>query len=461
MIDRTGGTGSAFAAGMAAGRSSGPSSAAAEAYAEATSLHLEGQRHLQAERFEAAEESFREALAVCPNHYAAMACLGLMLITRDDARAGLRLLQRVVRRVPRFAPAREGLAVALGQAEDYDGAERELLEAIRLAPDEPSTRWYLGVMQFGRGRWADAWRMFSHRHALWRWAPTPTRWDGSPLEGRRLAIVVDELGLGDEILWARFLTRLPSDGAITVEVPEPLRRLWDSSFGLPTVPLGWPPPQDWMRVPPPPEHDVWAFTADVPAALGWQGPPPAEPYLRAASAPVERWRRRLAPSADRLNVGICWAASTVTADDHRRPPWMMRGQHRSIPPDALAPLGRVPGVRWFSLQKGPAASDELPFAVERLASEIEDFADTAAIATVLDLVVSIDSSTSNLCGGLGLNSWVLLPRRSDWRWYFEGEQSPWFPSLRLFRQVEQGEWGPVVEHVAGGLERLVAERRAA
>jgi hypothetical protein len=172
---------------------------------------------------------------------------------------------------------------------------------------------------------------------------------------------------------------------------------------------------------------------------------PAEvPYLRADPARVEAWHRELGP--DGFKIGIAWQGNIGHAKD----------SYRSVPLVRFAGLAAVPGVRLFSLQKGAGSEQlaEAPFAVTALGERLHDFAETAAAVQALDLVVSVDTALAHLAGALAVPAWVALPFAPDWRWLLQREDSPWYPTLRLFRQERPGDW----DDVFARLTAAVAER---
>jgi hypothetical protein len=193
-------------------------------------------------------------------------------------------------------------------------------------------------------------------------------------------------------------------------------------------------------------HLPWAFgttVSDVPAAV---------PYLAADAAAVARWRARLADlpkAAGGRSVGLVWAGGRRAAD-----PLSVRiDRRRSMPLAALAPLGGVAGVSLVSLQKGPPGRDAVPagMVLHDWTGELEDFADTAALIAALDLVISVDTSVVHLAGALGRPVWLLDRYDCCWRWLRERADSPWYPTLRRFRQAAPGDWAGVVARVVEAL----------
>jgi hypothetical protein len=175
------------------------------------------------------------------------------------------------------------------------------------------------------------------------------------------------------------------------------------------------------------------------------------PYLSADTEQLEAWRRRLS-TVSRFRVGICWQGNP-----HHR--W---DRHRSIPVRLFAPLANVPGIQLVSLQKGPGmeqlrgSSDSVP--ILDFGDELDGsggFADSAGLIKVLDLVVTVDTAIAHLAGALGTPVWLALSTVVDWRWLLDRDSTPWYPSMRLFRQCRQGEWEPVLHRIATELHRLI------
>jgi hypothetical protein len=181
--------------------------------------------------------------------------------------------------------------------------------------------------------------------------------------------------------------------------------------------------------------------------------PAPVPYLHAEPDARARWRARIAGvpgPRDGLRVGLVWAGNPSHRND----------RNRSVPFDKLAPLLlNLPGMRWFSLQVGPAQADLQglpPGLVEDLAPELTDFAETAAAVSELDLVLAVDTSCAHLAGALGVPTWMLVPFSPDWRWMLHREDSPWYPTMRLFRQAHFNDWDGVLGRIAGELARRTA-----
>jgi hypothetical protein len=162
-------------------------------------------------------------------------------------------------------------------------------------------------------------------------------------------------------------------------------------------------------------------------------------YIPVDEATRRNWQQRL-PAAAGRQVGLVWAGNPQHGND----------RNRSLPFAALAPLWDIPGIRWYSLQVGERRADldaAPPGVIEDLSPFLDDFAETAAAISQLDLVLTIDTSVAHLAGAIGHPTWVMLPFIPDWRWLIERQDSPWYQSVRLFRQVQRGAWASVIHNV--------------
>jgi Flp pilus assembly protein TadD len=327
----------------------------------------------------------------------------------------------------------------LGQTED---AEACLRDALRREPANPVLHYNLGLLLLLTGRFAEGWRAFEARFQA---GATPARsfsqpqWAGDSLHGRTL-LVYSEQGLGDMIQFCRFVPASPS-GRVLFEVPPAMVRL------LATMPDS---PKIVAASGTPPQFDVVCPMASLPYRLGLpiEGALRRVPYLAADPERTSHWRQRLGSNGFR--VGIAWQGNAARTED----------AGRSIPLVQYAPLARVPGVRLISLQKGHGA-DQVPEAqaaltVESLGDSLDAgpdaFLDTAAVMESLDLVITSDTSIAHLAGALGRPVWVALRHVPDYRWMLGRMDSPWYPTMRLFRQSRRDEWEPVFAEMARALQ---------
>ncbi len=259
------------------------------------------------------------------------------------------------------------------------------------------------------------------------------RWDGSPLAGRRL-LVVCEQGYGDVFQFIRMLPKLRGrGGAVVFECPNELRALLAPLLeGIDVVPLGGMGPPDTP-------FDCYAPLMSLPHLTGLTlaNLPLEGAYLHAAPVATH-------PSAAGVRAGVCWAGSPTHPQD----------LHRSLHPEFLAPLARVPGVTLVSLQKQSRHWPALPGLDGFLHAPpiaLDDFMATARVIVGLDLTITVDSAVAHLAGALGRPVWLLLSRDGDWRWLIDRSDSPWYPGMRIFRQQRLGGWAEVIDAVGAAL----------
>lgn len=330
-------------------------------------------------------------------------------------------------------------AVSLHDLGRYGEAEAAFLESQALDPGNAINRSPLGMLRLLRGDFASGWQIYEARldtaEQQKRLAGLP-RWDGKPLDGRLLLHA--EQGFGDTLQFARFLPFVATQAkGLTVIVQKSLVRLLQQSFpDIEFLPRGVAPvPAHYAAVCPMLSLGLLAGinAGNVPSANGYLAPPALMSLAAEAGAG--------------LRVGLVWSGNPAHAKDAAR----------SIEKDVLAPLLAVRGVSWFSLQV-PAARLPTPdgVAMVELGARFGDFHDTAAAIMALDLVISVDTAVVHLAGALGKEAWVLLPLVPDWRWLLERRDTPWYASLRLFRQQALGNWEPVIADVALALAARVA-----
>ncbi|MFD4839287.1 tetratricopeptide repeat protein [Achromobacter sp. NPDC058515] len=323
---------------------------------------------------------------------------------------------------------------------------RGILEMIvRAVPDAMGARFDLAEILLLQGDFAAGWREYRFRYRLAHTAMLARhvqkpRWDGQPIPGRTL-LIHDEQGYGDTFQFLRLAARARerSGARVILEVNAQCHALAERSGGFDEIIcLGAVPPA----------FDCHCELMSLPLALGLRlgDLPVRTAYLRADPARVEHWRARLAPLPRPL-VGLAWAGRPAHPNDARR----------SLALSDLAPLAQD-GITFVALQKGPAAAQGATppagMALASLSDEIRDFDDTAAIITLLDVLVSVDSAPAHLAGALGCPAWVMLPFAPDWRWLLGRNDTPWYPSVRLFRQPAPDAWGPVLEEIAAALGAL-------
>ncbi|WP_158240539.1 tetratricopeptide repeat protein [Telmatospirillum siberiense] len=332
----------------------------------------------------------------------------------------------------------------LGQAERFLGrpaeAEACFRKAVSLVPDEGPAHFNLATLLLEEERWQDGFAEFEWRSNLSRipkiLAGFPL-WNAQAPQGASVALWNDQ-GLGDAMLFLRYLPRLRSRGMrIVLFLPPVLTDLAATAPGVDAIAeIGQPIPQVDYQLP----------LASLPHLLGEADPADAwtGPYLFAASAPAGRVTYR-------RSIGLVWAAGSDSPN----------GRVRSIPLEGLAPLATLPDIDWIALQMGPARAEIAgsPWAgrLRDPSPGLANFADTAAVVSGLDLVISVDTSVAHLAGAMGKPVWILLPRPCDWKWGREGSASVWYPTASLFRQDGSRDWDSVVSAVDAALRGLPAQ----
>jgi tetratricopeptide (TPR) repeat protein len=327
----------------------------------------------------------------------------------------------------------------LGQNEKAKECFRRALSA---GGEFPLARFNLAMVQLLTGEFREGWAGYETRWKA-RSIPTPARyaqlgvWAGDDLGGRRILLDCEQ-GFGDAIQFARYIPVISGRGGKPILTMQPaLRRLLQTVPGLEGIVC---PPE---QLPP---FDVQCPLMSLPHVLGTtlETIPGNVPYVFADPALVENWRQRFGQDG-RRKIGLCWWGNPTHAADRTR----------SFSLEVLAPLGQVPNTWFCSLQKGAAAvqaaSAPAGLAITDWTAELSDFADTAALIANLDLVISCDTAVAHLAGAMGKPVWLMLPYVADWRWMENRSDSPWYPTMRIFRQERAGDWQTPVLEAAGVL----------
>ena len=337
--------------------------------------------------------------------------------------------------------------ITFQQEHQRDEAAICLLNAATIAPKNAHIRLKLGQILLSRGEFMAGWREFEMAHQLGLHARPHGRifpWNGMRISQGRILLVADQ-GFGDAIQFARYIPQVAAlcDGVVLgcSEEMAPLLADIEGVYRIVTR---------YKDI----ESDCKAYCrlTGLPILFNTtlDSIPAPIPYLTADLCKAANWTERLKMQAGKLRVGIVWAGRTTHANDKNRS--MNLGQWQ--------PLLNVPSVNFVSLQKEIPECDIAAMAANNkilsLDGELNDFSDTAALIQALDLVISVDTSVVHLAGALGKPAWVLLPYVPDWRWLYSREDSPWYPSLRLFRQNVPHDWSDPVERAAVELRKLAA-----
>lgn len=385
------------------------------------------------------------------------------------ARVDAALDEELARRVHRddaLARAHERL-----HARDLPAARQHFEQALAPDPQDSAVQWEFAMQLLTEGDWGRGWDYHEARLPVFGWqalnlCPLPwPQWQGEPLQGKTL-LVHGEQGIGDEIMYASMLPDLLARGArvILACVPSLVQLMRDAFPGVTVVPHPRGQPEHWhQRLP------EWVHTigpVDLQSPMGSLARHlrrtaqdfPRRAYLRADPQRVDTLRQRLAEQLASdppglLRVGVAWCGNLDN-------PY---ARARSLSPEQLLPLAQVPGVRLVGLQSRQYAADAQRVPGLRLAdmsAHTDDFADLAALAVQMDLVISIDSSYVHLCGALGLPVWAPMRRNADWRWGWRQPDSVWYPHMRLFHQHTDGDWAPVLQSLRDALQARAAAHQA-
>jgi tetratricopeptide (TPR) repeat protein len=392
----------------------------------------------------------RQAIRLRPDHAESHSQLGLALAGQGEYPDAEAAYHEALRLEPQNADFHSNL----GNAFQEQGRLPEALTCYELAlcfnPASASTRWNRALMLLQSGNYEEGWKEYE-----WRWKRKQTpprpfdqpRWDGAPLDGRTILIYMEQ-GLGDMIQFIRYASLVKERGArVVVECPPFLLSLFSHYPGIDRL---------LAEGETLPEFDVQAPLMSLPMLLETRltNVPADMPYLFADPLLVEKWKMELdrgQRTEDRgqrsVKIGIVWQGNS----HHRLDRW------RSIPLRQFAMLSELRGARLISLQHG-AGREQLakyPIALD-LGDDLDrgagGFMGTAAVMKNLDLVISVDTAAAHLAGALGVPVWVPLSAMGEWRWLLDRDDTPWYPTMRLFRQSKLGAWEPVFERIAAAIE---------
>ncbi|MBI1214591.1 MAG: tetratricopeptide repeat protein [Alphaproteobacteria bacterium] len=369
------------------------------------------------------------------------------LVSLDRNEEALKSSRVAVEKAPDHPQIRIQHAIVLRETGLAAEAQAHFDIALEMMPDAPNLRWERAINLLILGRFAEGWPAFEDRWNIGKITPHVydgvPRWRGEDVSGKTV-LVYEEQGYGDTMLCARYLPLLKERGArVIFEVTPPLRRLMEGLPGMDRVIARGAPAGETC------DYNVPVMS--LPGLFGTEAssiPPPLEIFTRASPPPEAE--RLLSLGAGRLKVGILWSGRANFAQNHKR----------SVALKRFLPLAEIPGVQLYSLQKGPGeeqlAGRGLRGVIHDLGAQVGDFTDTATIVRDLDLIVMTDSGLAHLAGSMGRPVWNLLCHRPYWLYGSGGEDCPWYPSMRLFRQQTPGDWDGVFARVAAALSRLAS-----
>jgi tetratricopeptide (TPR) repeat protein len=379
------------------------------------------------------------------------------LYNQRDLPRALEAFNQLALMVPNNPLVHFNIGKVFQEATQYRQAIEAYKKALELKPDILAAYSGLGTcylilseMETAWGYWR-AW--FARRDNAS--ADAKPLWQGEDLKGKRI-LIEDEGGFGDIIQWIRYAQLLKEKGgSVILETKASVIPLLSSCKAVDQfVAVGSPRPEYDVRVPFERIH--------CQANTTMQTIPAKVPYLHAKKELVEQWKSKLATDSKNLKIGICWSAQQFMNAQTGKP----FVNHRSIPLEILATLASIENVSLYSLQQVNGL-DQLKTLPRDLKVHTFDFdfdqrngkfMDTAAVMMNLDLIITVDTSIAHLAGALGRHVWVMIPQDCDWRWYINRKDSPWYPTMRLFRQPEPGDWQTVINNVSTALHKELVKR---
>ena len=421
--------------------------------------------------FDPALIAYKQAICLKPDYAEAINNLGLILYDKDKIEESIIFFKKALQLKPDFTNAYYNLGNALQNQGNPLAAIEAYDQVLKILPDSAPTRFNRSISLLLSRNFEEGWVEYE-----WRFTDLNgqkkynkkgvQRWDGTIFPGKRL-LVIDEQGLGDTLQFIRYLPMVKKlGGTVIFETSQPLIRLLAKFNGIDEL-------LDRSTF----VRSELAFDLFIPLMslpgifkTNLETIPNSVPYIFPDSAKVQFWRQKLVK--DKLKIGIVWSGKTST--DYRNSHgadlepfhlgWVGKpannfASKRSIRLESFAQRLKIEGIHLYGLQKGDAAIQTQELAglvdIDNLGEQFADFSDTAAVIANLDLVISVDTSVAHLAGAMGIPVWVLIPYAPDWRWLLEREDSPWYPSMRLFRQSKHGKWDEVFQQIAGALGALV------
>ncbi len=399
-------------------------------------------------RYDEALRDHEHAVAVRPRDAAVLNNRGVTLHKLRRFEEALASHDAALAIEPDHFKALTDRGVTLHDLKRFDEASASYDRAMALRPDHADAHFFKGLSNLVTGDFEHGWIEYEWRRRApaagitERHLPQPL-WLGDEAVAGKTILLHSEQGFGDTIQFCRYIPLVAERGArVVLEVEEPLCELMRGLAGTTSV---------VAKGDPLPEADFQCPLPSLPLAFRTrlQTIPSRSPYLHVAKPTLKH--RDAPPGKRSLKIGLAWAGNPKHARD----------RERSIGLADLLPLLDIDAT-FVSLQKQlrPGDIDTLQSCdVVQCSGELGDFCDTAALVSLLDLVISVDTSVAHLAGALGKPVWILLTHAPDWRWLLDRDDSPWYPSARLFRQCETREWGSVVRRVCEALRQFTGNEQ--
>ncbi|MEW6188006.1 MAG: tetratricopeptide repeat protein [Thermodesulfobacteriota bacterium] len=403
-------------------------------------------------RLDEAVDCYQKALKRNPNQAKTYYNLGNVFLQQNRLEEAKAQFDQALRLNPLFAEAYNNLGTTHKEANEIYESLRMFEKALEIKTDFPEARWNLGLTHLVSGNFREGWEGYE-----WRWEKpdykqykrsfSQPQWKGEDLFGQTMLLHAEQ-GFGDALQFVRYVPLVAVSGArVIVECSQELKALLSGLEGAVAIK---------GRGESLPDFDFHCPLMTLPRILGTNlnSIPRNIPYLKVSPELVQSWKVRVPNEKGKIKVGLVWAGNP----DH------LNDRNRSCALETLAPLFVLEGVQFLSLQiKGgskEAAENPLHRILIDLTDGIRDFSDTAALIENLDLVISVDTAVAHLAGALGKKVWTILPYSPDWRWLLDREDSPWYPTMRLYRQPKPGDWEAVSRAIQRDLALLAIDNTA-
>ena len=391
-------------------------------------------------------QQYEKAIELRPDYIEAYFNMGNVFHAQGKLDKAARCYQKALQINPEHIDAYANLGKTFKDQGELEKALSCYDKGISLKPEHAELLFDRSTVLLLMGDFYEGWQGYERRFDRPSWKTTYPhhldipRWDGSPFIGKTLFIHCEQ-GFGDILQFARYLPMVKARGGkVVFETLKPLMKLFEGFPGVDALVEGLSNGDQAEGC------DFYMPLMSLPGLFGTslKTIPARTPYIHAELKKIEYWNERFVKKG--LRVGLVWEGKDTDPN-------------RSCPIERFTALAEVQGVQWFGLQKGKAAAqaEELHRGMRlfNIGEEFDDFSDTAGAIENMDLIISIDTAVAHLTGAMGKPVWVLLKFSPDWRWLMKREDSPWYPTMRLFRQPKSGDWGAVIKRVAEELKMLV------
>jgi FKBP-type peptidyl-prolyl cis-trans isomerase 2/predicted TPR repeat methyltransferase len=394
---------------------------------------------------DSAMECYQKALELDPAYANAHNSMGTLLQEKGEIDKAIESYKKAIEYKTDFYEAYFNIGTALQEKGRIDEAIKYYQDSLRIKSDFAEAHVRLSSALLLSENFEEGWQEYEWRRKLRNqslYGFSQPLWDGSDISGRTI-LVYSEQGFGNTIQFIRYVPLIAGKGAkVIAECQKELKPLLDRMEGLEYVITQG----DGL-----PEFDVHCPLLSLPMIFGTdlQSIPAKVPYISADPEISKKWEEKIQAQAPGIKIGLAWSGN----------PKFKKDRMRSCELRTFSPLAKIKGITYFSLQKDEAAEQakSLPkgMKIVDFSDDIKDFGDTAGIIDNLDLVISVDTSVSHLAGALGKPVWTLIPFSPEWPWMLEREDSPWYPTMKLFRQPSAGDWQSVIKRVKKELEILI------